>query len=50
MPHQRIACRRAVALHHVEHARRNTRLQGELAQTVGGQRGELGHLQHRGIA
>jgi acyl-CoA reductase-like NAD-dependent aldehyde dehydrogenase len=32
------ACRRPVALHHVQHARRNARLQRQLAQSVGGQR------------
>ena len=49
MTYQRVARRSAIALHHVEHARRNARLQRQLAQTVSGQRGEFRHLQHRGI-
>ena len=49
MTHQRVARRGAIALHYVQHARRNARLQRQLAQTVGGQRGEFRHLQHRGI-
>ena len=49
MTHQRVARRGAIALHHVEHARRNARFEGQLAQTVGGQRGEFRHLQHRGV-
>lgn len=47
---QRVAGAGAVALNHVEHPRRNARLVHQAAQLVGGQRRQLGHLQHRRVA
>ena len=49
MAHQRVAGGGAIALHHVEHASRDPGFQRQLAQTIGGQRRQLGHFQHRGI-
>jgi Mg-chelatase subunit ChlD len=40
----------AVAVHDVEHARRDAGLQRQLAQARGGQRRQLAHLQHRRVA
>ena len=50
MAHQRVAGGGAVALHHVQHPGRNAGLQRQLAQAIGGQRRQFGHLQHRGVA
>lgn len=49
MAHQRVAGGGAVALHHIEYASRDPGFQRQLAQTIGGQRRQLGHFQHRGI-
>ena len=50
MAHQRVAGGGAVALHHIEYASRDPGFQRQLAQTIGGQRRQLGHFQHCGIA
>ncbi|MCY1359625.1 hypothetical protein D9M69_462070 [compost metagenome] len=40
----------AVTLHHVQHAFGDAGFQGQTAQFVGGQRRQLAHLQHGGVA
>ena len=50
MPHQRLARLLAVAVHDVQHARGDAGFQRQLAQAGGGQRRQLAHLQHRGVA
>jgi hypothetical protein len=47
---QRLAGGVAEALHHVEDARRDAGLEGQLTQAVGGEGRQLGHLHHRGVA
>ena len=48
--HQRLAGLLAVAVHDVQHAGGNARFQRQFAQPRGGQRRQLAHLQHRGVA
>ena len=48
--HQRLAGVVAVAVHDVQHARRDAGFQRQLAQPRRGQRRQLAHLQHRGVA
>ena len=50
MRDQRLAGLAAVAVDDVEHAGRNARLERQLAEARRGQRRQLAHLQHRGVA
>ncbi len=50
MPHERIAGRRAVTLHDVQHAGRDAGFECEPAELVGRQRRQLRHLQHGRVA
>ncbi|MPM99776.1 hypothetical protein SDC9_146970 [bioreactor metagenome] len=50
VPDQRLPGVLAIAMHHVQHARRNARFQRQFAQTRRRHGRELAHLEHGGVA
>ena len=50
IPGQRVAHHAAFAVHHVEHARGQAGVLQRTGQVRGGQRRELGGLDHHGVA